>query len=630
MTDSIKNTNTGRDKGAQAALAVGGFCVWPEFDGEEGTDFNDLMQQSGPEAVRNTIMVAVEAARKAKQSEPPDYMSDDIPLPEIDYREYILTDDIDLSGDMGLPFKILGYNSGQYFYFPFGQQQIISLTAAGHTMSNLLQLASLSQWEDFVGGRMPPGQIAMIATNSMIRIAEQRGVFQEEDRVRGCGAWMDTARVVIHCGDKLIVDGEDILPKDMAGKYVYAASAKLFSLKDRPLNNKEAHKLRQICEMPTWENPLSGSLLAGWLVIAPICAALEWRPHIWVTGEAESGKSTIVNKIIKPVLGSVSINVDGTTSESSIRNVMGYDARPIVFDEAEGRGKGATSMDGVLMLARLASSGGVIRKSGQRPFTARSCFCFSAINPPVREFADETRISMMSLQKNTGARAQNDYDSMLAAIEDAITPDFSKRLLSRTVENMSVLLENIETFKRSARKVIKGARAADQVSTMLAGLYLLSNTNKISSTEAEKWISEKDWSDHTAIRADSDPVRLLHHISTSIVRNAPGHMDASLGSLIVRAMSLEDTEGSMYADNILRQYSIVSKPDGVSFGYRNHNMGKLLRETEWYFNWAKTLSKIDGAEKKSYVYFSPGDKQRAVRLPAYLFLDDTEEKELEF
>jgi hypothetical protein len=32
-----------------------------------------------------------------------------------------------------------------------------------------------------------------------------------------------------------------------------------------------------ICRNPLWRKPVSADLLAGWIVIAPFCGALDWR-----------------------------------------------------------------------------------------------------------------------------------------------------------------------------------------------------------------------------------------------------------------------------------------------------------------------------------------------------------------
>ena len=623
-----KLENIGVIKGQDAAGKINGFEIHPEFpsdDMELRTDWNDYTKEHGLEAVKSCIDKIVNAQPKKEM-----YVHD--------YGEPTIDDngDIDLTGDMGLTFKILGYNGGNYYYFSFDHQQIFCFSAAAHTLNNICQLADMAEWIKWANGafdfKISPKEIPIYAFDAMKKLAVKRGVFMEGNRVRGCGAWVDAGRIILHCGDKLLVDGVITSPRVITSRYVYSAAENLIKHNAEPLSTKEAHALREICAMPTWENPLSGLLLAGWLVIAPVCAALAWRPHIWVVGASGSGKSTLIDEIIRPVLGEIAYNVDGGTTESAIRNNLGYDARPIVYDEAEGKGNKVSLMDGVLGLATLASKGGVITKFGQKPFTARSSFCFSAINPPIKTFASETRISMMSLKKNISPSAQSNFKALMKKIHSTITPDYGRRMLARTIKYMPVLLKNIKIFRDAANTVIKDARAADQVSAMLAGLWMLNSTREVTEKEAIEWITERDWTEHTAISEDPDHVRLLHYISTSIVtvKQNSGSKDYNIGTLISCAIGKSTEVSEDVAKDSLKKYSILARRDGIFFGNKNHNLEKILKETDWAINWNKTLARTNGSKAVSCQYFGAGDRQRATMIPADLFSGESTQKEIEF
>jgi putative DNA primase/helicase len=321
-----------------------------------------------------------------------------------------------------------------------------------------------------------------------------------------------------------------------------------------------------------------------------------------------------MDRIIKPVLGSVSLNVDGGTTEPAIRSAMGYDARPLVFDEAEP----SPSMSAVIGLARKASTGAVVEKFGQKPFKARFSACFSAINPPVDKTADESRISFMVIKKNRAPDAIQQYDNLMSKIEDIITDDFSERLLARTLENMNSLLANIRTFQRSSRKVMKAARASQQIGTMLAGLYLLHSTKKISEADAEKWIARHDWTDHTIIAQDGDPLRLVQTIAESLLRYGASGADTSIGELI----NMVYREHDMAADKLLRNYGIAVRDSEVLIASRSQNLAKVLRGTDWEIKWSRTLSDVPDARKEKCVYFAKGVKTSAVALPILLFKGD--------
>jgi putative DNA primase/helicase len=620
-----KAGNVGIEKAKAAAGAVGGFVIYPEFpdDSTVGTDWNDYVNAHGADQLRDKMQRVLAPEAGEEDGYPLDVVSfaEAAPPPSYDHEpHYEMPPQVEVRtpGDFGMDFKVLGYNGGTYYYFPFKARQIVALTASGHTMPNLLQLSDLDRWENRFGGeKMGHQKIATFAANAMIQAAQAKGVFQEESRVRGCGAWIDEGHKILHCGDTLYVDGRKTAFEDFNSHYTYVAASRLMTPSDSPLTNAEAHTLRKICEMPTWENPLSGALLAGWLVVAPICAALNYRPHIYLTGEAESGKSTVLNEIIKPVLGRMAMNVDGGTTEPAIRDMMGHDGRPLVYDEAEP----SPGMVAVIELARKASTGSTVKKYGQRAFNARFCACFSAIVPPINKTADESRVSFLVIKKNRTATAIKDYEKMLDLIEATITPDYSNRMIARTLANMDALVANIKTFQRAARLITGGARASQQIGTMIAGLYLLGSKGVATLADAEAWIKKHDWSEHTIIDQQGDPMKLVQHIASSLIRRVTGVGEASVGDLISAVVADRDDT----AIKTLRNYGIMAKEGRVYIASTAHNLARLLKDTEWQIKWSRTLSDVPGAQREKSIYFARGVKTSAVSLPLELFTEEQAE-----
>lgn len=625
--------NVGNDAAEKAASAIGGaYIVSPEFQDLESkpTDFNDLHVLEGIDKVKDQIdkvisrmsLNAVADIGGAGNSHHEQSLVDDnlavnagVPFP--DYSDVKDPKAIDKN------FEILGYNEGIYYYYPHGSRQIVALSASAHTIQNLLQLDSLSQWEAPYRHleTMPShSKITVWATNELMRRSVEKGVFLEEDRARGCGVWRDEDRIIVHAGDALYVDGNRASFGHVKSRYTYVAASRLMRVQKEHAGNKHAHILREICERITWENPLSGILLSGWCVIAPICAALEYRPHIWIVGQSESGKSTVVDKIIKPVLGNIAMHVHGGTTEPALRDMMGYDARPILYDEAESEETRGTT-EAVIGLARKASTGSVIKKFGQRPFKARFSMCFSGINPAVHKTADKNRISFLVLKKDKRPDAMERYDQLCDLIDAHITEDFSEMLLARTVKYMDVLMENITIFQRAARKVIGGARASQQIGTMLAGAYLLSSSKVIEFEKAKEWIAQFEWNNHTAIDSESDSERLLQYISNSLVRWSPEtktSRENSIGELI---MVMYEDPLRRDADSVLRNHGIAVKDGRVYFSNSAPQMAKILDKKEWFANWSRTLGDLDGAVKEGNTYFSAGLRSRAVSIPISYFQD---------
>jgi len=68
--------------------------------------------------------------------------------------------------------------------------------------------------------------------------------------------------------------------------------------------------------------------------LSPFSGALGWRPHIWLSGEAGSGKTTVVNLIIKRLVA-IAESVEGSSTAAGIRQKLEGDSRPVLLDEAE-------------------------------------------------------------------------------------------------------------------------------------------------------------------------------------------------------------------------------------------------------------------------------------------------------
>lgn len=580
--------------------------------------------KDAPKMTKSKIIEEQDAARAlgggASETAPAsDDQHSDAPYNFDDRSDSVLAD----PSATGAPFRVMGYNNGVFFYFPRNLKQVVALTPTQHTIPNLLLLAPYPYLEAVYGGEKPsPEKIARFAMTALMAEAIRKGVFKLEEVLRGTGIWVDAGRLIVNGGKKLYVDGVETPFDGFKSKYTYAASVERITPIENPLSNYEAARFLKLCDALSWSDPVAHLLLAGWVVISPFCASLKYRPHLYITGETDSGKSTVVDDILKPALGDFGFHVHGGTTEPAMRQHLGYDARPIIFDEAEGE-VGKQSMAAVLELARKASSGSVILKFGQSPFKAQFSICFSAINPPVDKSADENRISFLTLRTNRKATAIQDFEDIKTLISEIITSDFSSRLLQRSIINFEALQKNIETFQTAARVVLKAARTAKQIGTLLAGAYSLGRTGVISRSDAENYIRKHDWGEITPIHNDGDPVRLIQHISSFIVKYSPisgNSRDETVGSLIGMVLK----ENDAVADKILRQYAIKVLPTGISIGDRGQNMARILRGTDWEKRWNRALGDIPGAVKVKKDYFMRGVSMNAIRLPVDLFADERE------
>lgn len=629
--------NPGIINAQNAAVAIGGASViWPEIpasDAAKRTDFNDLALSDGLDTVKEQILRVftpkpVEEVAHPQQEyggRPEDYSAE----PNFGYDGYEQTSEPPVTRyKVDFPFKILGHNDGHYYFLPRASGQIFSSSATGlANMANLFRLAPLEYWNDNFNqdGKMNSRKVAEFVANALIAECHEIGVFRPH-HVRGLGAWIDGKQQVLHCGNELIVNGESIRPHEFKSAFVYPMREAIIRIDVPPLPNRDAVKLRDICKSLSWDSPLSGELLAGWCVIAPVCAALKWRPHIWITGESQSGKTTVLEKIVVPIVGAWALRVDGGTTEPALRQILGVDGRPIIYDEAEpDTQRDRVIMEQVLQLVRRASSGGNVIKGGQNgeaiQYNVRSAFCFSGINPAIKHRADESRISQLVIKRANFEGADEYYQELSKKIRQVITPEFCAGLLARTVANLPTILHNADVFSDAAAEVLCDRRAADQIGSMLAGLFLLTSTKRIDLDAAVDWIRRNEWNQHTAVAEDSDPQRLITYISTSAVRYRGG--DVTIGTLIAKALG---AQGSFYENDIsddeagrfLRDMGIWVKNDGVLFANKAPPLERILKDTAWV-SWARPLMDIPGSVRVDPVKFSTGLKQRAVLVPLEAF-----------
>ncbi|TGG96425.1 MAG: hypothetical protein ERJ67_00810, partial [Aphanocapsa feldmannii 277cV] len=198
-----------------------------------------------------------------------------------------------------------------------------------------MALAPLRFWQSLYPGRMGVNWPA--AASDLHQRSAAVGMFAPE-RIRGRGAWWDNGRSVLHLGDRLITSqGEHPISSPFPSSHIYQRLKRLEGpCGVEPLTLPEAAVIVSIANRFRWEMPASATLLSGWVVLAPICGALRWRPHLWLTAGAGTGKSAILDRFVAPLLADFALLVSGATTEAGLRQSLCSDALPVVFDEAEG------------------------------------------------------------------------------------------------------------------------------------------------------------------------------------------------------------------------------------------------------------------------------------------------------
>lgn len=539
------------------------------------------------------------------------------------------------------PFRILGYNRSTCYYLPDGFRQVVALPTRDHSKLRLLELAPLSFWKShFIDDAKRSGDRTdwHLAAESLIRRAQRAGIW-DEDLIRGRGAWWDDGKAAVHLGDRVIVDGQEYPLGDAPGKFVYELNTPIDIATDNPLSNSEAINLVRICEELRWQRPISGKLLAGWVFTAPICGALDWRPHIWITGGAGSGKSTIMTQIIHRLLKNNMLFVQGETSEAGVRQELGHDAIPVVFDEIESQDEKATSrVNAIMDLMTIASSetGAKLVKGGAngkaQSYMIRSMFCFSSISVNLKQHAAKTRVTVLDMRPKPDHETDDDlqqYNGMLKTIYETLTPEYIRRLQARAVGLIGVIRHNSRIFAEAAALSVGSRRFGDQVGTLLAGAYALHSSKQITPDEARKFVDSQHWDEHHDIDESKDERACMQYILAEqvTVDTNRGPKRRAIGELVEICVSgLDEDDGDVSLDaagKTLRRCGIaVLEPidpfdsHRIAVANAHKALSRILSGSPWAASWSRTLARLNGAEKTNPMKFA-GVNSRAVSIPIH-------------
>jgi hypothetical protein len=367
----------------------------------------------------------------------------------------------------GCPVVPLGCsgNAG-YFIDPIGQvQKIEPPYGKGHL------LGLFAGDDNFLGWAWPrwgkkgiDGYAAEKAGACLVAACFAKGPWNEVERKRGRGAWlMRNGDIALHTGTCVWVKNRREEP-GVIDDYVYPARPQLQLPwpEEVPDTANPAKLLRPLLNSWQWARPdVDPTLLLGWIGAAMIGGALPWRPAVYITGDKATGKSTLQG-LIKELLGDYLIQAVDTTG-AGIYQHIGCDSLPIAVDELEGESDTRKAKN-VLKLARIAASGGLMLRGGDRhnpvEFRARSCFLFSSINTPPLEPQDLSRMAILRLARLPAGQASPDLDPQVLTV-------LGRCILRRMLDEWPRFSETFGAFKGELARAGMDGRGQDTFGVLL-------------------------------------------------------------------------------------------------------------------------------------------------------------------
>jgi putative DNA primase/helicase len=529
------------------------------------------------------------------------------------------------------PFQCLGYDSDAYYYQPHATGQVVRLGSSAHGGVNLCRLAPLAYWETLYPCKRGVNWTA--AASDLFCRQALVGMF-DPDQLRGRGAWWDRGRCVLHLGDRLVIDGHaQPITAPLDSPFHYQRAAALHGPGEwPPLSDEEALTVLTIADRFRWEVPASAFLLAGWVTLAPICGALRWRPHVWLTAAAGSGKSAILERYVSVLLGDMRLVVVGNSTEAGIRQCLRSDALPVVLDEAESNEKADQHrIQSILALARVASSESQAATVKGTPagevsrFKVRSMFLLSSIATGLKQGADRRRFAQLTLRNPVEiplAQRQAHWQALDRDLEELITPQFGARLLARTIALLPVILQTVKVSTRVAARHFDSQALGDQYGTLLAGAWALQSSLVPTEQQVQELIEGTDWSSYRQSNELADERRCLNRILQHQLRVETadrGVVTRTVLELVELASAavpspMEPVQPADAAD-LLGRHGLRVREGELLVSNTADAIGRILADTAWATNWSTILGRLPGVSRSVLVHFRGLGTSRAVALP---------------
>lgn len=575
--------NAGVMAGQKAVSAIDGAAlIVPDFSGcdQSGkpTDFNDLHRLQGLDEVKKQI----EAVNP-------------------DRPEYIYS---------------LGFADKTYFFTTLRTAQVQGI--GEFTSSDLLKLTSINYWK-----RLYPGARGGVdwesAKSTLIAECQKAGLF-EHNKVKGRGIYINGDDLIIHIGDKLIVNGVSMEIQDYESTIYFDPRGKVELPEKAILTESEFKRAEKLIGDLPFDNQSDSKLLMGWMMLAPLAGALSWRPHIMLTAAAGSGKSTIINHIIEPSFSFLKPAKHDDITEAGLRQKIRADAAIVILDEFDSNKKDTGKLDRLLTYARSACSEGEMGRgtpSGKSlSYTARSIFLFSGINPPKLEEADNTRITEITLSKFHKRESWKEFKHDL----ETFFPKIGAKIFWTGVERVRALNSSAEVLHEVLSPIPDvGPRVGQQLGTLLAGYWHWKSAEVITDAQArslvEEFISQKTLGAEISggKSQNTDAENCYNHLMDLPIFYGAEKRRILLAEFIALTKPVTDEK-----NEYLLTYGMLLKDGGLFVPSSNPELERHFEKTVWK-TWAKTLLRIPKTRKDAV---KRGGFRRGVNVPCQTVPDD--------
>lgn len=552
------------------------------------------------------------------------------------------------------PVTPLGIREGKYCYllpnYEYHELAARDHNAAGMRMLHQARLDWL--WTNFPKFKEQTGEQtgwkADMVSETLMKAASDKGYFDPRKKVRGTGGWRDAAgRLVLHAGDGVWWDGDWRMP-GFHGGHLYAGHAALPRPAGDPAGREAAETLmttldgwnwlaeRDEAGQPTDREPgghrMAALLMLGWVCGAMVAGALRFRPLIWLTGDAQMGKTTLLDLVELVIGGEDACLKVSDGSAAYVWQSLGQSNIPALIDEGENE-PGSNRMQQMIKLARQAATGGKVGRGSNAntpsEFLAQSAFLFSAIIIPPLLGQDQSRFVILELDRLPP-------EAKAPALDRDRWSAIGRQLRRRILDQWHRWDETLAAYRHDLVQQRHQQRGADLYGTLLA-MADLARYDELADGETRAELAAALSSSRTEARhhVGSNAEGMLSHILSVPVELFRGGNRTMLGEALAQACGvLKDGDGPgtpKGCQDGLRGYGVFV--DGFGLTARvilpNYHEGlcRIFERTQWRGQagatggWAQAMKRLPGQRPEN----SRRLGGRGISVPAGVFLMSDQE-----
>jgi putative DNA primase/helicase len=505
--DRYTDGNPGLTKGDEARITTGGYIVSPQFREAQDwtTDFNDLARLEGNERVKEQIEAAIKKVR----------------------RNYV---------------RCLGFRGQSYYFSSSENKYIIELGELGQ--NKLLSLMPLEYWQ----ARYPnekKGVDWTRAGSDLMKQCRDMGTYRPGSS-RERGIWLDSGKTVVHLGDRLLVDNNEIDLHDFKGKFHYTMDEAIERIHPFPMTVQELEPFRNAVNILRLRDPWSKYFLMGWPVQALLSGYIPWRTHLHLTSQAGAGKSTIQNDILFPMVSVLAHPFGaGATTEAGIRSHIGSRAMVAIVDEFESEAKhSGNRLESILDYMRQCSTGGFITKGSAAQksveYLATSSFVLSSVGEVIFKPTDASRFIQIHLEKKD--KDPDQWETLVSYTNQIKEPGYAEKFFARCIDVLALKLSQ---------------RNADLYSSVLAGWNLVTSDEVVTQEVAQNIVAQINTEKEVSTSQPDDHRELLDWILG--LRIEINWTNSGVG----QKMSMGDAMHKVLIEGVESDHNIIIRQYGI-------------------------------------------------------------------